>query len=364
MNKIKVNLICLFSFLLLLSCKADLDTGIGIPKITAGKAKITGKIKSPNDNSKENASVVIFVPHVISGENAKYEAVIDQSGNFSIDVDVESDVSLIGVYTSLKPYNSLLVKVRSGSSTSIDITYDQSLEISDVQTQPEMNKYEMMRSLPIINQMLGVYDAKPDPQISLADTSPKAFIKHINTTISDKLVLLDKDSLFSKEWKAMLVRDFTIFYFRAGAFHYEKSIELAYKNTLRDSTIVPKIQKIDKTYFTFLKDLDLNNPEYLLCSSFVEFQKEILTNDILSLPEIAEQDIPSWLTIVKDTLSDLIGFKDGQYYDILAANAYGRQLNEGKRPLTEKQIKNIKDYWKEGEIPKILLRKNEQVTKK
>lgn len=363
MNKIKVNLICLFLFLGLISCKADKDAGIGVPKITAGKAKITGKITSPNDRHKNNASVVIFVPHAVSGENTKYETVIDESGKFSIDVDLETDVSLIGLYTSLKPYNSLLFKVRSGSTTSLDMTYNLNLDISDVQTQPEMNKYEMIRSLPIINQMLGVYDAKPNPQISLDDTSPKAFIKHINSTISDKLMLLDKDSLFSKEWKAILARDFTIFYFRAGAFHYEKSIELAYKNTLRDSTIVPKIQKIDKSYFTFLKDMDLNNPEYLICSSFMDFQKEILTNDILSLPEIAEQDIPSWLTSVKASLADLIGFKDGQYYEILAANAYGKQLIQEKRPLTEKQVENIKDYWKEGEIAKILLRKNEKVTK-
>src|SRR5690606_4696469 len=52
---------------------------------------------------------------------------------------------------------------------------------------------------------------------------------------------------------------------------------------------------------------------------------------------------------------------EGPYYDILAANAYARQLNEEVRPLSEKQKEHIAHYWKNGEIAKILLRKNKQV---
>jgi len=363
-KKLKDNLLYLFSFLLLLSCKPTIDTAIGIPKIKAGTAKITGKIVSPKEKREDKSFVEIFVPHPISGEIFKYKTATDQSGRFSIDVDVETDVSLIALYTSLKPYNSLLVKVRSSGTTHIDITYNQNLDIEEVQTKPEMNKYEMMRSLPILNQMLGIYDSKPEPQLPLNDTSPKAFVKHIKTSIAEKLKIIDKDSLLSKEWKEVLTRDFRIWYYRAGAFNYETSIKMAFRNTLRDTTIIPKIQKIDKSYFGFLKDLDLNNPQYLICSSFMDFQKEILKNDILALPKIEEGNIPSWITRVKAILSELVELKEGSYYDILAANAYGRQLNEEKRPLTEKQKKNIADYWKEGEIAKILLRKNQQVVNK
>ena len=106
--------------------------------------------------------------------------------------------------------------------------------------------------------------------------------------------------------------------------------------------------------------MNLNNPQYLICSSFPDFQKKILENDLLALPKIEESNISSWIAGVQATLSELVGLKDGQYYDILAANAYGRQLNEEKKPLTEKQKKNIADYWKDGEIAKILLRKNQQ----
>jgi hypothetical protein len=357
---ITLNLFCLCSSLLLLSCKQPVDTAIGTPKIQAGIAKITGKIISPNDRHKNDGVVEIFVPHPISGEASRYKAVIDQSGKFAIDVDVETDVSIISLYTSLKPYNTLLFKARSGDVTNLDITYSMNLEIIDVQTKPKMNRYEIMQSRPIIDKMLGIYSSEPDPQLPLNDTSPEGFLKHIKTTVNDKLEAVDKDSLLSEEWKGYMTRDFRIWYYAIGTFNYETSIKMAYRNS-GDSTTVPKITKIDKSYFNYFKDLDLNNPHYLVCGTFSDFQKSVLTNEILAIPKIAETDIPTWMTSVKAILSDLVGFKDGQYYDILAANAYGKQLIKDAKPLSDKQKKNIAAYWKENEIAKILIRKNQQV---
>jgi hypothetical protein len=357
---ITFHLFCLFGFLVLLSCKRTVDTTIGTPKIQAGIAKITGKIISSNDRHKSDGVVEIMVPHPISGELSKYKTPIDQSGRFAIDIDVETDVSIIGLYTSLKPYNSLLFKVRSGGVTNLDITYSMNLDIKDVQTDPQMNKYEMMQSLPIINKMLNIYGSEPDPQVPLNDTSPEGFLKHIKTTVDDKLKAIDNDSLLSAEWKGHMTKDFRIWYYSAGTFSYEKSIEMAYRHS-KDSAAVHKITKIDKSYFGYFKDLDLNSQQYLVCGSFSDFQKRVLGNEILAIPKIAETDIPTWMTSVKAILSNLVGFKNGQYYDILAANAYGKQLIEDAQPLSEKQKKNIAAYWKENEIAKILLRKNQQV---
>lgn len=357
---ITLNLICLLSILVLLSCKQPVDTAIGTPRILTGTARITGKIISTNDRHKNDGVVEIMVPHPISGELSKYKTAIDQSGRFTIDVDVETDVSIIGLYTSLKPYNSLLFKVRSGDVTNLDITYSTNFDIKDVQTNPKMNKYEMMQSLPIVNKMLNIYGSEPDPQVPLNDTSPEGFLKHIKTTVNGKLKAIDNDSLMSAEWKGHMTKDFRIWYYSAGTFNYEKSIRMAYRNS-KDSAAVPRITKIDKSYFSYFKDLDLNSPQYLVCGSFSDFQKRVLGNEILAIPKIAETDIPTWMTGVKAILADLIGFRDGQYYDILAANAYGKQLIEDAQPLSDKQKKNIAAYWKEDEIAKILLRKNQKV---
>jgi hypothetical protein len=138
-------------------------------------------------------------------------------------------------------------------------------------------------------------------------------------------------------------------------------MNLNYQNTSTDLGKKADFQKIDRSYFRFLRDFHLNDLQYLHCSTFSQLQSDILQNEKIGLPLIGDTDIPSWLTSVKTILSDLVGFDNGQYYDILAANAYARQLNEEVKPLTEKQKKNIATYWKKGEIAKILLRKNQEV---
>ena len=77
------------------------------------------------------------------------------------------------------------------------------------------------------------------------------------------------------------------------------------------------------------------------CFSFPEFQKMILQNEIINLPKIEEMEVSGWLSEVKESLSDLIGFESGLYYDILAANSYARQLKEELKPLTVRQVQNI-----------------------
>nr|WP_294877112.1 TlpA disulfide reductase family protein [uncultured Pedobacter sp.] len=354
------NLFCLFSLLFLLSCKQSDNRVAGTPTIVAGTSKITGRITSPNDTSKDGIYVHIFISHPISGEQVQYKALVDQSGKFSIDVDVETDISLIGIYTSLKPYKSLLVKLTSGGVTNIDIAYNSDFDFQNIDVTPAgMTKNDMTQSLGAIREMIE-YMPNRAPR-SLYDKSSEDFLNHAKTSVSERLEILNKDALISKELKGVLSKDFRLFIYRGNVFGYEGSMRHNYQNVTQDEINEPAIQKIDRSYYRFLKDFNLNDPQYLICSEFLKFQKEILQNEIIGLPKIGESDIPSWLAKVKTILSDLVGFEDGQYYDILVANAYGRQLTEEVRPLSEKQKQHISAYWKNGEIAKILFRKNQRV---
>jgi thiol-disulfide isomerase/thioredoxin len=358
MNKfIRLIFLCLSCLLIFLSCSAPVYTAIGTPKIQAGTAKITGRIISPNERHKYNSVVNIYVPHPISGEVTQYNADLDKSGKFSIDVDVETDISMVGINTSLKPGNPILLKVKSGNATDIEITYNLNFDIEDVQTKPEMSKYEMMQSITIIGEMIDMHGVSTP----LYNKPPSNFLNEAKISLNRRLLILQKDSLISKELKELLARDFKIWMYSVHVFDYHSSMKMNIRNTLKDSTVIPIIQNIDTSYYKFLREFNLNDPQYLICSSFTEFQKEILQNEIIALPKIGDNDIPSWLASAKALLSNLVGFKDGPYYDILVANSYGRQLNEEVKPLTDKQRNNIAAYWKEGEIAKILLRKNKQV---
>lgn len=351
------NLFCILGLLLLFSCKQSVVNSIGTPAIKAGTAKITGRIINPDGANKDSILITIGIIHPISGEYVKQEVLADRSGKFAINVEVETDITLIGLYTSLRRA-PLYVKLTSDSITNIDITYNSNFDIKNLDVRPAgMPQTDMINSLAIMDEMLRYHEAPK----RLYDKSPDVFLNHAKTVVSKRLKTLNNDPLLSKEIKGILSKDFRLFTYRGFVFDYEKSMMMNYRNVAQDEFNEPAIQKIDKSYYRFLIDFKLNDPQYLLCYSFLEGQKKILQNEILNLPEIGETDIPSWLTKVKVILADLVGFNDGQYYDILAANAYGRQLNEEVRPLTEKQKEHIEKYWKDGEIAKILLRKNKQV---
>ncbi|GAA4429136.1 hypothetical protein GCM10023188_14160 [Pontibacter saemangeumensis] len=332
----------------------------GTAKITAGTAKLTGSITSPNDTSKDSIYVNAFVTHPISGEIVQYKALVDQSGKFSLDIDVETAISLIGLNTSLNPHMPFYAKLTSGGVTNLEIAYDSDFHSANIDVTPaNMTQYDMIRGVEFIPKMASSEHSKaPEP---LYDKSTDYFLNHAKTIISERIEILNNDTLISKELKGVLSKDFRLNMYVAHVFDYEDAMIRNYRNSTCDRSNKPGIQKIDRSYYSFLKDFNLNDPQYLQTSEFLHFQKEILQNKIIGLPEIGESDIPSWLASVKAVLSDLVGFDNGPYYDILAANAYARQLNEEVRPLTEKQKEHIADYWENGEIAKILFRKNQQV---
>lgn len=348
----------IFCFLFLLLGKQSVGIELEVPKIVAGTSKITGRIIGPG---LENGIFVnIGVPHPISGELVQYKVAVDSSGSFSIDVEIETAFTLIGLSTSLNLEKPLLVKLTNGVVTNMDIAYNSDGDIEYVHVTPAaMTQNNMTQSMALMYKMMGYISEKaPEP---MYDKSIDDFLNYAKTVISERLEILNNDRLVSNELKGLLSKDFRLSMYRTHVLDYEQEMRTNYRNTNRNKTITPDIQKIDRTYFRFLKDFKLDNPEYLNCVTFPEFQKDILQNETLGLPEIGEMDIPSWIANVKAILANLVGFNNSPYYDILAANAYGRQLNEELRPLTEKQRKNIANYWKNGEITKILFRKNQQV---
>lgn len=348
----------IFCFLLLLSGKPPVDGLINSPAIVAGTAKVTGVIRA-NSTNQDSTMVTIVALHPISGENVQYKALVDQFGKFAIDVEVETNISLIGLYTNLNTNKLLFIKLESGGVANIDIAYNSDNDIENINVKPTMNQNDITKGFEVMDNMIRY---RPNRALQpLYDKSADYFLNHIKTAISEKLAIVKKDTLLSRELKEVLVNDLQLWMYKINAFSYEEMMMLNYRNTSNDTSKKPDIQKIDRSYYRFLKNLRLNDIQYLNCFTFQDFQKEILQNDLIGLPEIGETDIATWLKSVKVILSDLVGFDNGLYYDILAANAYGKQLSEELRPLSEKQKKNIVSYWKTGEIAKILLRKNQKV---
>jgi thiol-disulfide isomerase/thioredoxin len=354
---IKIQLYFIFCLFCLFSFKLSAAMSIDTPSIKAGTARLTGRITRPNN--KDKVFLYITVPKPITGEFAKHKVLTDSSGKFSIDLDVETKFSLVSLYTSVNEELSLLVKLSSSEVTKLEIYYNGNDEIENISISPDMNKYDMTQCFEIIGKMIRY---RPNTAVQpLYDKNTDYFLSYAKSVVSKRIeVFLKNDTLLSKELNEILSKEISLFMYNSHVFDYEGEMMLNYRN-VNDDDKMPNIQKIDKTYFRFLRDFKLNDPLHLYAFSFLEFQKIILQNEILALPEIGESDIGSWLLKIKAIMADLVGFNDGQYYDVLVANAYGRQMTEELRPLSERQIANINKYFKNGEIAKILFRKNKQL---
>lgn len=114
-------------------------------------------------------------------------------------------------------------------------------------------------------------------------------------------------------------------------------------------------------YYSFLKHLDLNNPQNINNDGYIRFINSIISDEILNLPPLNNTPIDVWMKDVKAILSDLVGFDSGLFYDLLVTNSYGLQFKQEANPLSDKQIENVKAYFGDSSIAKILLRKNDEI---
>lgn len=354
---LKLSLIGTLYVFCLLSCEQCHAQKLDTPSIKEGSATLSGQIRTADKNRRLDVEIV--VPNPISGEYAKYKGQTDSSGKFTFNIELETTSSLTSFSTSVNPEKFLLVKVTNGGINNIDITYNLNGDIESSESDGDMPNNDVVHGLDVMFKMISHRSGKaPEP---LYNKSTDYFLNYAKMILSDRLTILKIDTFLSDRLKEILTKDFSLFLYNAHLFDYEGEMRRNYQNINSSQMDKPTIQKIDATYFKFLKDFKLNDPQYLYAVTFLEFQKKILQNETLGLPIIGESDIATWLKNVKTILADLVGFDNGQYYDILAANAYAMQLNEELRPLSEKQKKNIESYWKTGEIAKILFRKNKKV---
>src|SRR5690554_5283599 len=117
---IKMKLLYICSLLFILSCNVAKEINTDTTNIVAGTSKITGRIITTAYQNQDSIKVSIFVLHPISGENVKHEILADQSGKFSLDFDMETETTLLGLYTSVSPYKVFYIKSINNDSTHID----------------------------------------------------------------------------------------------------------------------------------------------------------------------------------------------------------------------------------------------------
>ncbi len=335
------------------------------PVIQMGKVTISGKIADMGKARLDKPVQVIFsLCHPISGEVVKKEIMTDSCGNYSIDLEFETNPAIVSVCAGLNLEKTIMFEFRQNKDIKIDLVYakDGSIKLVDY-PMSEFTESDMFSGMGLFSKVAN-YHSKRKP-LQVYNGSPESYLKYVKIEVSDRINLVDKTSLLSDSFKDYIKKD-AFFFCSTFLFDYEGEMQFNYRD-FHNGDLMPDSLKIATPtlgYYSFMKDINLNSKLCLYSVLFPDFQEQVLRNDTLNIPPIGTTPIGEWQRTVKKRISALIGFDSGQYYDVLTANSYARQLNADVKPLSEIQKQNIHAYFQGGEIEKILLHENEKALRR
>jgi len=352
---------------MLFSCSNTKKNTLPNPEIKDGIAKVSGKITDlfyPQNGNEDNRTLILLVSHPVTGERF-YEVAttVGEEGAFSFEVPMQCNYAIGLVHPKIDYYDTgFYVSLTSGKETKIEITFEQTRFYFTNQTDSLG-----LTSNDQIN-MFGVSDmlnGSSTPGIIGYAKTPDKYVHRVKIIQNYRLKRLSEKNALSEIAKNYVANGIKMYMLDWPLLEYKRMMQIDYLNAGNENLENYNPPEPDKKYYTFLKDFNLNNPQYLYEGLYPEVLQKILSNETLNIPPIEDTPINQWMKGVRNILSKLVGFDKGLFYDLLASNSYARQFDNELRPLSEKQIENINNYFKEekGEFAKILLKKNDEIIK-
>ncbi|MDR3339660.1 MAG: TlpA family protein disulfide reductase [Candidatus Symbiothrix sp.] len=345
------------SVVLLLSCSQAKKTDI---------ATVSGKVSGFIPVSQNNATVIrLTVTDVILGEDVEYETLTGKDGIFSFSIPVISkSIGRIGI--NAESYYLAYISLTPMEESKFEVFFD---EKGDKQVNilkgSGFTKSDLEDISTVSMQVLEAYQNRASGKQSFSpDIAPEAYKKDIIDEWDELLSIVDNDKNLPAESKTFIRLPIKLFYLKNDLLDYKNAMHDRYcllhdneeKFNADDFTpIIPQ-----KSYYSFLKDFDLNAIQYVFTNDYYAALQSILYQEGLNIPAIGDTPVKVWIEAVKANISDLMGSDSGLFYDLLAAHAYIKQFNADKTPLSKQQEENIKAYFSNKRFVEVLLSKNEK----
>ena len=323
------------------------------PQIVAGIAKIKGKL---NDVVPNVEYLTFKVNNPVTAGVSIIESKVESDGSFYFEVPIEC-VPCFGTISSTSHYGTF-IELSSDKEMFVELKSDQrnymvvvSATEQYLLTNEDKTKYAVARTKYSTSNSQYI-----NPQI--CEITPEEYVRYEMDVMHSRIDYAMKDLKFSDKGRIFVLNELKLHHQGGTLLSYKSRVEMLCSDKNDRLYQEPDIQ-----YYSFLKSFELNNPQYIYNFLYQNTMQALLSTKAFNIPAISDTPAEEWLTNVKAVLSDLLGFDSGQFYDLLVANSYAMQFNDEVIPLSDKQKNNIKEYFGDGEIAKILLRKNEEVIK-
>ncbi len=334
-----------------------------IPKIKSGVTRVEGKVfRDSTLLTTDNFTIDLFVPCFFTSRYETYSTTLDKEGRFHFEFPSECTANIGSL---LFNKNTIPVLLTQEETTRVEIKLDQVDHIKKITCNNPL--IFMPKDVEHWESIIPYIQTTPKNITSkmLLELEPEKFVDfQLFNNIKPRLDIVANDSVLSDNAKNWIINTFNLFFVRVGLFQYQETMnnyfEKNYPDKKKEDYTPPMITP---SFYSFLKELNLNSPQNLFNNSYLQLIQAILVDKTLNLPAISEMPIDVWMKRVKSVMATLVGFDDGLFYNALISNAYSRQFEDELLPLSEKQEQNIKAYFKDNEVAKILLRRSKDIEK-
>lgn len=321
-----------------------------VPHIQYGKATLSGKIDGVAPGNQGYKSMNLSFSSVITSGRKSYEIPVKKDGSFTLSIPVEC----ISIGNITSDYYEGLICLIPGEETKLEIRF----------------YHEQKKHIKLINSIgLTADDAMniatfpwEVPGIGDEIITPEIFSQRVINRMPGILKTIEDNTKLSSPAKQIVITETKLMTILYKLFEYPQYINNVYLKQHKTDTVPKEFQPQipGKSYYSFLKYFNLNDPAYLTATMFPMVLQSLLENKTLAIPAIAEMPVDKWLIKVKEILKDDIGSDTGIIYDLLSGNAFGKQLND-MNPLSDIQKKNIRSYFTNKSFEDILINENEKV---
>jgi len=337
------------------SCKKSQEKVELLPdsQIKMEMVKVFGKL---NDPTSKISSLILRFQNPVTASESIIEKPVEKDGSFYFEAPIECSTVFSSIYSP--GFGGVLVELTSNKETKVELNLDISgkLKVNNVTGKNFLTKQDGENFGAVIGKYV-TYN-KTNAEL-ICKMTPEEYANYEMKMLQERTDYAMKDVKFSTAGKIVALNELKLLHLSGALLSYKERLELCQNK----ESLTP--QEPDIKYYTFLKSFELNNPQYLYSANgfYHKTMQILLSTKALNIPPISETPVEDWLNNVKATLSSLVGFDKGQFYDLLAANSYAMQFNDEVTPLSDKQKDNIKEYFRDAEIAKIIMKKNEEIMK-
>ncbi|GHV58457.1 hypothetical protein FACS1894182_10880 [Bacteroidia bacterium] len=300
---------------------------------------------------------LIGIIYPVTAETTTFETKLDHDGNFYFK-EIPIECNTIGfIHSDILDWTSIGVGLLPDEETQIEIIYDENNNFNVRHTKDKIlsTSDTILYSYELMDKFLNQEENRFQ---QCCNMKPDEFLQCAMDVMDKRIAFVLDGSSLPVKAKNFISNEVKFIYLVEVLFNYTSY-------TSCNDSIFQAREKPDKTYYSFLRDFNLNNPQYLYTMTYPKVLEVILRNDTLSIPPIGETPVGQWMKEVKTIMADLLGFDKGLFYDLLAANSYALQFNDATRPLSNRQKENITNYFtgKKKEFAKIILNKSKEIEK-